>query len=178
MFVYLVNSLPGWVYWHHWRKELKRVWAAFGNNGETIRRMNQFVKMLNNSERLSVLTHTQSSWDPQSQNQTPSNVGLRGRRGFFLWSSSSLTPPLPAQSSGAPDAVTPSGPPGGAVTPPTPGPASRGALVQPQTNPRWKSFLSSDVPSHYSSKGNEKGKLNELSSPPFLPPRPLSGFYL
>lgn len=63
-------------------------------------------------------------------------------------------------------------PPGGAVTPQTPGQAACGALVEPQTNPSWKSFLSSDVPSLYSSKGNEKGKLNELSSPPFLFPPP------
>lgn len=168
MLVYLVNSLPAWVYWHHWRKELKTyeqpLVVMVKLPGERTGSWRCWT-----TPSSSLCAHIQSSWDPQSQSQTPTNVGLRGRRVFILWKQ--LVPHCPRPSSeqrrsGCSDAQWP---PGGAVTPPTPGPAPRGALVEPRANPSWKSFLSSDVPSHYSSKGNEKGKLNELSSPPPSP---------
>lgn len=41
------------------KERVENLRAAFGSNGETTRRTNRFMKMLNNSEQLSIRAHTE-----------------------------------------------------------------------------------------------------------------------
>jgi len=65
------------------KERVENLRAAFGSNGETTRRTNRFVEMLNNSEQLSIRAHTEQL-RPTEPKSEPDWRWFKGKKSVFL----------------------------------------------------------------------------------------------